>query len=195
MRIASEQEARVGPRRSCRHAGAPGCSSRAVMGSGETVTATCSSVPREPALSPLLASPAGPTTAPAAPSPPRSPPCSPAAAPFPRRWDRPESSCSHLITACLWPSATGSRLLHPSAVTLDPIPYTLSPNTETRHGQVHLRNRRRRILGRQGHHHRVLGTAAQGPRPQGHHSEDGPLPQRGRGHHEPLPTRGGVRHR
>ena len=61
--------------------------------------------------------------------------------------------------------------------------------------QVHLRDRRRRVVARQGTRGRVDRRAARGPRLQGHAAEVRPVHQRRSGHDEPVSARRGLRHR
>ena len=61
--------------------------------------------------------------------------------------------------------------------------------------QVHLRDRRRGFLARQGAGGGLDRRAARGPRLQGHAAEVRPLHQRRSGHDEPVPARRGLRHR
>ena len=61
--------------------------------------------------------------------------------------------------------------------------------------QIHLRDRRRGVVARQGPGGGFDRRAARGPRLQGHAAEVRPLHQRRSGHDEPVPARRGLRHR
>ena len=61
--------------------------------------------------------------------------------------------------------------------------------------QASLRDRRGRLLARQGTDRLQPGQPSGGPRAQRLHAEAGPLSQRRPGHDEPVPARRGVRHR
>ncbi|CAA9541649.1 MAG: CTP synthase, partial [uncultured Thermomicrobiales bacterium] len=61
--------------------------------------------------------------------------------------------------------------------------------------QVHLRHRRRGLLGREGDHHRLDRAGDQEPGRQRLDHEAGPVPQRRPGHDVALPARRGLRHR
>ena len=65
----------------------------------------------------------------------------------------------------------------------------------SRHGQIHLRDRRRGLFPRQGHRLRLDRPPAREPRPAGPDPEVRPVHQRRPGHDEPVPARRGVRHR
>ena len=61
--------------------------------------------------------------------------------------------------------------------------------------EVHLRDRRCRVVARQGRRLRLDRRAARGARSQGHAREDGPVHKRRPGNDEPVPARRGLRHR
>ena len=61
--------------------------------------------------------------------------------------------------------------------------------------ETHLRDRRRRLLPRQGAHRLQPRTPAPGARAAGDDAEARPVPQRRPGHDEPVPARRGLRHR
>ena len=79
-----------------------------------------------------------------------------------------------------------------------PAPAALSAamqNKDGTTGQVHLRDRRRGVVARQGPRRRLDRRAARRPRLPGHAAEVRPLHQRRPGHDEPVPARRGLRHR
>ena len=70
------------------------------------------------------------------------------------------------------------------------------PTSQGIHGyQIHLRDRRGRLVARQGAGLRLHRRPAGGARVQGRHDEMRPLHQRRPRHHEPVPARRGLRHR
>ena len=127
-----------------------------------------------------------------------------------RRSNRPKASSSCARSSTAIESAPSRRRPTPSASTLRrtwnacggwskpaPVPERdhMAQTDATATREIHLRDRRRRLLARQGPGRRLDRLPARRPRLQGRPAEVRPVHQRRPGHDEPVPARRGLRHR